>query len=349
MEFAFRYFELKNAHELPGHGVNGTYMPVRMRSNFHGTVGGMPVSLNRYGLRDEPDFNPLPPDGEYRIVSVGDSIAFGLGIKAQNTYAKVLERRLNESGAPSRHYYVINASGPGISPSCYYMALKNDILKWHPAMVLIETELSNDVTDEALMRWDEDPNHPGYPTAVRGGRYVVSWDGIIQSSYVRGPYFYEKTYTYIELSRRILNLLYQFSSTKPYPTSPSECYYTLQHEHYLLTQKRIEEGWARLFRAVVITDELLKQQNVKFLLMIMPSRFMFEPDSGAHQNIFAQGLVARAVEFARRSGIPYIDFTECIAAQGGDKAFLDTVHPNEKANSAIGSALYEYLAAMVKD
>jgi len=104
-----------------------------------------------------------------------------------------------------------------------------------------------------------------------------------------------------------------------------------------------------LFRAVVITNELLKQQNVKFLLMIMPSRFAFEPDSGAHQNIFAKGLVARAVEFASRNGIPYIDFTECIAAQGGDKAFLDTVHPNEEANAAIGSVLYEHLAAMVKD
>jgi hypothetical protein len=48
-----------------------------------------------------------------------------------------------------------------------------------------------------------------------------------------------------ELSRRILNLLYQFSSPKPYPTSPGECYYTLQHEHYLLTPKRIEDGSGR--------------------------------------------------------------------------------------------------------
>jgi lysophospholipase L1-like esterase len=348
LEIAFRYTELRNAHELPRHGENGTYIPVKMNSYYRGTMAGIPVSTNRYGLRDEPDFNPEPPAGEFRIVSMGDSIAFGLGISSQNAYAKVLERKLNETGGGSQHYYVINASGPGISPSCYYMALKNEILNWHPATVLMEIELTNDVTDEALMRWEMDPQHPGYPMAVRGGRYVVSWDGMILSSYVRGPYFYEKTYTYIELSRRILNLLYQFSSPKPYPTSPGECYYTLQHEHYLLTPKRIEDGWARMFRALLLTNELLKQRNVPFLLMIMPSRFVYEPDSGAHQNSFAQRLVARAVDFARNNSIPYIDFTQCIAAQGGDKVFLDTVHQNEKANSAIGSVLYEHLAAITK-
>jgi hypothetical protein len=198
LEFIFRYVELRNAHELPRYGINGTYIPVRMKADYHGTFNGIPVSLNRYGLRDEPDFNPVPPPGEYRILSMGDSIAFGFGIQSQDTYAKVLERKLNDRGGVP-HYYVINAAGPGTNPSCYYLALKHEALRWHPRMVLIEIELTNDVTDEALERWEVNPEHPDRPEAVRGGRYVVSWDGMTLSSYIRGPYFYEKTYVYIEL------------------------------------------------------------------------------------------------------------------------------------------------------
>jgi lysophospholipase L1-like esterase len=343
LEIVFRSVELKNARELPKYGVSVDYMPVKMKANYHGTIAGIPVSSNRYGLRDEPDFNPVPPPGEYRILSMGDSIAFGMGIKSQDSYAKVLERKLNKKGGVP-HYYVINGAGPGTSPSCYYVELKKEALQWRPRMVLIEIELTNDVTDEALERWEVEPGNSSHPEAVRGGRYAVSWDGMILATYFRGPYFYEKTYTYTELSRRFLNLLYQLTPTKPYPAESGVCYYTLQHERYLLTQKRIEDGWNRLFGALQAIRGLLRQQNVEFLLMIMPSSFVFEPDSGAHRNVFARDIITRAVEFARRTGIPYIDFTECVGAQGGSQVFLDPVHPNEKANLAIGSVLYEHLA-----
>jgi hypothetical protein len=346
LEMTFRYVELRKARELPNYGVNGTYVPVRMRSNYRGTVMGIPVSLNHDGLRDEPDFNPVPPAGEYRILSMGDSIAFGFGINSKDCYAKVLERRLNQKGG-APHYYVINAAGPGTSPSCYYLALKNEALDWHPSMVLMEIELTNDVTDEALSHWEMDPLNPDHPRAVRGGRYVISWDGMILSAYVRGPFFYEKTYTYAELSRRILNLLYRFSSPKPYPINSSVCYYTLQHEWYLLNKERIESGWTRMFASLRETSKLLQQRNVDFLLMIMPSLYVFEKDTGDLRNQFARGLVTRAVQFAKQNGIHYIDFTECIAAHGGKSAFLDTVHPNQEANLAIGSALYEHLAGIL--
>jgi lysophospholipase L1-like esterase len=342
LEFIFRHVETKNARELPRHGENGSYVPVRMKGGYRGNIAGVPVALNRYGMRDEPDFSPIPPSGEYRILSMGDSIAFGVGIKSRDTYAKVLERRLNEKGG-TPHYYVINAAGPGTSPSCYYVALKNESLQWHPHMVLMEMELTNDVTDEALQRWETEPDNPNVPKAVRGGRYVVSWDGMVLSSYIRGPYFYEETYTYIELSRRFLNLLYQLTPNKPYPANPSVCYYTLQHEWYLLNQRRIEDGWDRLFRALCATRDLLKQRNIAFLLMIMPSRFVFDPDSNDHQNVFAQGLLARAVQFATKNGIAFIDFTDCIRARGGAGVYLDTVHPNAEGNLAIGSALFEHI------
>ena len=346
LEIIFRHLDLRNAREFPNYVVNGTYTPVKIKSNHRGIVAGIPVSTNRNGLRDEPDFEPVPPPNEFRILSMGDSIAFGLGIKSHDSYAKVLERRLNENEGSS-HYYVINSAGPGYSPSSYYLFLRNEGLQWQPRAVLIEIELTNDVTDEALLRWEVDPARPDRPKVLRGGRYVVAWDGMLLSAYIRGPYFYEKTYTYVELSRRTLDLLYRLSSTKPFPADPSVTYYTLGYEWYLLSQKRIESGWTRMFGALQATNELLRQRGVSFLLMIMPSRFVFERASEKQQNRFAQGLVNRAAEFARQHAIPYLDFTETIAAAGGEELFLDTVHLNEKGNLAVGSALFEHLKSRI--
>jgi hypothetical protein len=96
LELTFRYFDRKGVTELPYHTVTGTYLPLIMKPYYRGNIAGVPVAMNRYGLRDEPDFDSNPATGEYRILSLGDSIAFGLGIPSSGAYAKVLDRRLNE-------------------------------------------------------------------------------------------------------------------------------------------------------------------------------------------------------------------------------------------------------------
>jgi hypothetical protein len=193
-----------------------------------------------------------------------------------------------------------------------------------------------------------DPDKPDRPKTVKGGRYVVAWDGMLLSAYVQGPYCYEKTYTYAELSRRVFNLLYRLSPTKPFPADPSVTYYTLGYDWYLLDQKRIESGWTKLFGTLQATNELLRQRGVPFLLMIMPSRFIYEADSGDHRNRFSRSLVDRAGELAKQRGIPYFDLTDTISAAGGAECFFDTVHLNEQGNLAVGSALYDRLAGSIQ-
>jgi hypothetical protein len=342
LELTFRYLDRKDVSELPYHAVTGTYVPLVIKSNYHGKLAGVPFVTNRDGLRDEPDFDPNPPADEFRILSMGDSVAFGLGIQSSDCYAKVLDRKLNELGGLPK-YRVINSAGPGYSPSFYYLFLKREALQWHPRMVLLEIELCNDVTDEALLHWEVDPARPDRPSGLKGGRYVVAWDGILLSAYIRGPYFYERTYTYVELSRRFFDLLYRFSPTEPFHSDPSVTYYILGYDRYLLDQKRIEYGWTHLFGALQATHEMLREQGVPFLLMIMPSRYIYDRSSGRNMDRFAWSLVDRAVAAAGEKGIPYLNLTDTIAAGGGDKLYLDSIHLNEKGNLLVGTALYEHL------
>ena len=65
-----------------------------------------PFHTNSMGFRDDREV-PLNKDGEFRIFSLGDSVAVGLGVSVEDTYARQLERLL---GGRFNRVRVINAA-----------------------------------------------------------------------------------------------------------------------------------------------------------------------------------------------------------------------------------------------
>lgn len=108
----------------------------------HANFIGVPVTINSYGLRGEEISTPKPPD-TVRIVVVGDSITFGYGIPVEDTYVKVLEKRLNDNAHGKTHYEVLNGGTLGGSLSDYYhfLSQKTEILQ--PDMILIGLALND--------------------------------------------------------------------------------------------------------------------------------------------------------------------------------------------------------------
>ncbi len=287
-EFWLRSSYLGDATESRDHAEETSYLPARLKASYQGTMWGVPFKTNRHGFRDEEDFGYQPDTQEVRILSLGDSIGFGLGIPAAEHYGKVLERGLS-SGDEKVRFRVINAAGQGFSPSGYGVYLRREGLRFEPSLVIAEIELCNDVSDEALLYWDSSEEQPNLPRAVRGGRYVIGWDGNLLGTCALGPYAFEKTYTYTVLLRRVLNLLYRIDPTEPFHSTPGVTYYILGFERYLLDQERIEAGWDRLFRAIQGMQEVLAERDIPFLLLVLPSRFVFEEHAPQHSN-FARGL-----------------------------------------------------------
>src|SRR5260370_1025014 len=73
---------------------------------------GVPVAINSLGLRGDEVSVPKPPR-TIRIVAVGDSITFGYGIPVEDTYAKILERCLNQGVFGGARYEVLNGGTLG--------------------------------------------------------------------------------------------------------------------------------------------------------------------------------------------------------------------------------------------
>ena len=335
-EFWLRHSFLGASAEPRDHAEETWYLPVRLRGDYEGVMWGIPFSTNARGFRDEPPLDPIPPEGEFRILSLGDSIGFGLGVPAEDRYGEVLQRELNRSPGASR-FRVLNASGQGYSPSSYAAYLYHEGLELNPDLVLIQVELCNDVTDEALLGWSS-PAGENQPGSVRGGRYVVGWDGNLLGTWSQGPYFFEKTYTYTVLLRKLLESLNRIRPAEPFHSARGLTYYAMGYEKYLLDGHRIDAGWNRLFGALEGARDLLEGENVPLLVMLVPSRFVFQEEAPEHA-LFARRLMDRAIEQCRSRQLPYLDLTHDLARAGGPELYFDFAHLTGEGNRISGRVL----------
>lgn len=96
-------------------------------------------SINSLGLRDsEID---LQKKDKMRVLILGDSFVQGHGVEAEESFAEILEKRLNEDGLG--RYEVINAGVFGYSPLIEYLFLKKEGLRFKPDLVIVALTLTD--------------------------------------------------------------------------------------------------------------------------------------------------------------------------------------------------------------
>lgn len=112
---------------------------------------------NSLGFRDV-EHAVEKPEGVFRLVIIGDSVAEGRDVEADSTFGRVLERRLNARGG-GRRYEVILLAHIGYSTSQEIVLLQDKAFRYDPDVILWSYCLN-------------DPAHPVYHNANGDlGRY----------------------------------------------------------------------------------------------------------------------------------------------------------------------------------
>ncbi|MCS6886236.1 MAG: GDSL-type esterase/lipase family protein [Acidobacteriota bacterium] len=102
----------------------------------------MQVKTNSLALREEREFGPK---NALRILTLGDSFVFGLGVQRSQTFQTFLERELSKR--LSRPVEVINAGVPGYG-TCHELVLLERLLPvLQPDLVLLCFYVGNDLVD----------------------------------------------------------------------------------------------------------------------------------------------------------------------------------------------------------
>jgi len=100
-----------------------------------GTTYGAPIYENEDGLRDRTFIKPKP-EGVYRILVLGDSFTWGVGLTVEETIPKLLETALNARG-DGRVVEVVNAAIPGYNTVEEFNQLRGLGMTYEPDFVLL--------------------------------------------------------------------------------------------------------------------------------------------------------------------------------------------------------------------
>ena len=106
-----------------------------------GTTYGKSITKNTDNFRDR-EFAIPKPEHTYRILVLGDSFTWGVGLDVEETIPKLLERQL-AAGHPAGTIEVINAAIPGYNTVEQLILLQEKGLKYQPDMVLLIYNLND--------------------------------------------------------------------------------------------------------------------------------------------------------------------------------------------------------------
>jgi lysophospholipase L1-like esterase len=120
------------------------YWRLALKPNVRTTLLGHEVVINSQRMRNR-ETTVAKPNGTYRILVLGDSVAFGWGVAEADCFPRRIEGRLQRAGfAGGKSIEVINSAVPGWAPHDEILFLEHQGLGYQPDLVLM-TLINNDI------------------------------------------------------------------------------------------------------------------------------------------------------------------------------------------------------------
>jgi lysophospholipase L1-like esterase len=269
--------------------------------------GDIAYRLNRGGYRDgEPR-----PDA-HRIVLLGDSVSFGLGVDQDKIYPALLEKRLGGS------WDVVNLAIFAYNTADERQALQEDGLKLRPELVLLEFYM-NDFTIAAAGGSRPDP--PGLMDRLAGLRnLVLSRSALYRRLHQGGTAL---TFHLFHGVRR-RRFPERLNADEP-----------RQKSAYL--QSLPDDGGVAAFREIREIDRLARSHGARLLVVLSPDEVQ----------LFTRrydGINERFRAFCQRAGIDLFDPLPALRAEPDPvRLYNDGVHYSAEGHAALARLLYTEL------
>ena len=283
-----------------------------------------PVSINSAGLRDD-EIPREKPDGEIRILALGDSFTFALGVRHEDIWAQQLERILNERQAPQR-FQVINAGVAGYNTRQELIYLLHEGYSWDPDLIIVGFYWNDLIGNEpALPALDSTPRvAPG--AAIREER-----SDHVLPPWIRDP-LRQSLVFYLPATRaqQVWHML----------DPPGDRASGVQHAILTGDEVFLEPYWLATETRLLEISRSGKDRGIPVLLLVFPMENLVKrSDPGV-------AFVGRLRRIWEPTGMPLVDVAPAYAdarSRGGNPFQPYDLHPNASGMKIAAELVYQAL------
>lgn len=225
------------------------------------------LKFNLEGFRDI-DHSVDKPHGVYRVIVLGDSYVEAFQVPLENTFHKILERRLNENAGRLK-YEVLNFGVSGFGLPQDYLALKHYGMKYRPDLVILAVTTGNDIRN-AHPELERDSSKPYFVFDSRGELQLLPFHvneakGI--QFFIANKIFFPQSYIF--LAQTLRPLWWQFKAKKKMAEEvKSEV--KLSPDSYVYAEKYSKawkEAWEYTLALIKKMKEELSGSGIEFLVV----------------------------------------------------------------------------------
>lgn len=272
---------------------------------------GVMIKINSLGLRG-PEIDRVKPPGVFRVLGLGDSFTFGVGLREEHTFLRRLEHSLNANPlTPGQRYEVLNAGTQGYNTRDEVLYLEHRWLELDPDLILVNFFINDAYSDAAFFYMRQALGI--YVEPAEWARYSRLLDLVVHSLHVRKI-------------RRAVEEYYR-------------SHYFSDPEHSLDQGAGARMDW-RLSRAALgRAKQLADERGIKIALVIFPE---LQDLDGNYPFEAIHRLVA---ETAESMAMPVLDLLEVLRGRKDRDLWVHRSdhHPNEIASELIAEAIDDFL------
>lgn len=283
------------------------------------------VEHNSWGFRS-PAVTPEKPDDVFRVLALGDSMTYGIGVEQDQTFSAVLQ-------SLDPRLEVINTGVNGYGTSQELLLLREDGLQFQPDLVLLAF-FWNDVENSYTRDFPDFSLADGalvYPEPRPEIANVAAEPPAPRKRLSRALRF---SYAYRFLSDRI----------KVVRHMAKDALGVLEDEADLSAEER-PAAWELEFALLREIDRLARENGARTLIAVIPDQVQIEPDSPVvgfgPEDYDVQG---RLREFGERHGIAVLDLAPALHAayqQAGEPIYYKyDRHLKPPGQAVVARAIY---------
>jgi len=287
-----------------------------------------PVTVNAAGYRDD-DFPRAKPAGEYRVLALGDSFTFALGVRFEDLWVQQLELALGARVGPERSAQVVNAAVAGYNTRQELIVLESDGWSLDPDLVVVAFYWNDLVgNDEPI---------PDLQTTPRIANAELTWErGEREQGHLIPAALRDRLRQSVLLYQATIRAKQVMAAFDP----PAGAYATVQRALLEGDDDTLEPYWRATRERLLEITASARRRGVPVVLMLFPMENEIKID-------FPEMRMAETLrEVWAPTGMPFVDLTAAYreSLRGGANPFLPyDLHPNAHGMKIASDRLLEVI------